>query len=257
MDPTELRRGTDDEQRVAILGRAAALSVVLMMVLSVSAGVAVADDVGATTQQQESNDTYAVTQDDDCIEIAPLSGNESVKSFYDYRTPIADNPYTNTTGQSYSSKGTITLQQPNTSSLFLYEDQTGNLSLVFLHGSVDNASDGGSVTFTITGLPGDGSWAVKDDEYEGEDRYDVWNESDGVHRVDWTWGQGKTDGGAYTGLGDEFEITIEPAFNAEAELFEEYYNGTVEDWSVLSNGQGAVDRTSLSEQSVTISSDGC
>jgi len=71
------------------------------------------------------------------------------------------------------------------------------MSLVFLHGSTDNASDGGAATFTIAGLPDDGNWTVKDDDYEGEHNYDAWREADGVHRVDWTWGESKTDGGAY------------------------------------------------------------
>lgn len=256
MGPTDWRRGTDDEQRATMLGQAATFAVVLVMVLSVSVGAAVADDASSAAQQ-ENNDTYAVVQGSDCSEITPLTGNESVESFYDYRTPIADNPSTNRTGQSFSSKGTIALQRPDSSSLFLYEDRTGNLSLVFLHGSVDNATDGGSATFTITGLPEDGSWAVKDDEYENESNFDVWRQADGVHRVDWTWGTNKTDGGAYAGLGDEFEITIDPAFNTEAALYGEHYNGTVRHWAAISNGQEQFDSTPLTAQPVTISSEGC
>lgn len=257
MGPTDWRRCIDDERRESVLGKATTFAVALAMVLSVSAGVAVADAGSSAAQQQENTDTYAVVQGEDCSEITPLSGNESVESFYDYRTPFADNPSTNRTGESFSSKGTVLLQRPETSNLFLYEDRNGTLSLVFLHGSVDNESDGGSATFTITDLPEDGEWAVKDDEYEGEDNYDVWQESDGVHRVDWTWGEGKTDGGAYSGLDDDFEITIDPAFNTDAELYGEHYNGTVRYWSVISNGQEGADRTPLTAQPITISSDGC
>lgn len=251
---TERRSGTGDERRTRVLGRAAALAVAAVMVLSVTAGVAVAD---GSVAQEEANDTYAVVQGDDCTEIAPLTGNESVKSFYDYRTPFPDNPYTNQTGKSYSSKGTVLLQRPDASRLFLYRSGDGTLSLVFLHGSVDNASDGGSATFTIAGLPEDGSWAVKDDEYDNVTSFDNWGETDGVYRVDWTWDEGKTDGGAYAGLGEEFEITIDPAFNTEAELYGEYYNGTVRYWEALSGNREDPERVPLTAQPVTIRSGGC
>lgn len=250
MGPTARRRGTDSERGATVLSQVAALAVATLLVLSVSAGVAAAD-------QQEMNDTYAVVQGDDCTEISPLIGNESVQSFYDYRTPVADNQYTNRTGQSFSSKGTVLLQRPDSSRLFLYEDRNGTLSLVFLHGSVENGSEAGSASFAISGLPDNGSWAVKDDEYAGQSNYDNWNESDGVHRVDWTWGEDKTDGGAYSGLGDEFEITIDPAFNTEAALYGDHYNGTVRYWAALSGGQADPDRTSLVNRPVTISSGGC
>jgi hypothetical protein len=256
MGPTDRRGRTGDGHSPAVLARTTTLAVVAVMVVSVTAGVATAD-AGAAVQQEDTNDTYAVVQGNDCTEISPLTGNESVTEFYDYRTPYVDNPSTNRTGESFSSKGTINLQRPDASSLFLYEDRTGNLSLVFLHGSVDNDSDGGSATLTITGLPEDGAWAVKDDEYDDETNYDNWRESDGVHRVDWTWGQGKTDGGAYTGLGDEFEITIDPAFNTEAALYGEYYNGAVRYWSALSAEDAAPEQRPLTAQPVTISSGGC
>jgi len=61
--------------------------VVVVAVLGMTASVAAAD-----VQQQETNDTYAVVQGEDCTEISPLYGNESVKSFYDYRTPIPRTP---------------------------------------------------------------------------------------------------------------------------------------------------------------------
>lgn len=256
MGSTDSRRGSDQERRTTTLGQLATLAVVVVSIVGMTAGVAAAD-VQQQVQQQETNDTYAVVQGEDCTEISPLYGNESVKSFYDYRTPIPENPYTNQTGRSYSSKGTLPLQQPDTSNFFLYEDSAGNLSLVFLHGSTDNASDGGSATFTIAGLPEDGNWTVKDDEYEGDHNYDAWREADGVHRVDWTWGEGKTDGGAYTGLGENFTVTIDPAFNTDAELYGQQYDGTVRYWSAISNGQDTIDRTSLTAEQVNITSEGC
>ncbi|SFR94211.1 hypothetical protein SAMN05216559_1473 [Halomicrobium zhouii] len=257
MGSTDSRRGSDYEQRTkTVLGQLATLAVVVVSIVGMTAGVAAAD-VQHQVQQQETNGTYAVVQGEDCTEISPLYGNESVKSFYDYRSPIPENPSTNQTGRSYSSKGTIALQQPDTSSFFLYEDSDGNLSLVFLHGSTGNASDGGAATFTIAGLPEDGNWTVKDDSYDGKHNYDSWREADGVHRVDWTWGESKTDGGAYTGLGEEFTVTIDPAFNTDAELYGQQYNGTIRYWTAISNGQATYDRTSLTAEQVTITSEGC
>ena len=257
MGLTDRYRGNDAENRIAARGRIVALAFAFVMVTAVATGAAVAEAGSPVAQQQGDNGTYSVVQGDDCTEITPLSGNESVKAFYDYRTPLADNPSTNRTGTSFSSKGPIAIQRPNSSRLFLYQDRTGNLSLVFLHGSVDNASDGGSATFTIRGLPEDGSWAVKDDEYDAVSNYDNWSEADGVHRVDWTWGQNKTDGGAYTGLGDEFNVTIDPAFNTDAALYGQHYNGTVWRWSAVSNGGANYEYTPLTAQPVTISSEGC
>lgn len=243
--------GTERSVRVAMT-----LAVALVMVTTAAAGAVAAADTTAS-QQQERNETYAVVQGEYCTEITPLSGNESVKSFYDYRTPFADNPYTNRSGQSYSSEGTASLQRPRTSTLFLYEDGNGTLSLVFLHGSLDGGSDGGAISVTIAGLPDDGSWTVKDDEYAGGDNYDVWQTSDDRHQVDWTWAGNNTDGGAFSGLGDSFTITITPAFNADAELYGDYYDGTVRRWTALSQGANGTERAPLTARRVIVSSEGC
>lgn len=257
MGPINRLRSGDESEHGRTLGRRITVTVVLLLVASVCVGFAAADAVDSSVAQQSNDETYAVEQGDDCYEITPISGNESVKEFYDYRTPYPDNPSTNSTGQSYSSEGTHELQRPNASALFLYEDQTGNLSLVFLHGADENASQGGSVSFAIAGLPDDGTWAVKDDEYDNGHNYDNWTHGSNVDRIDWTWDAGKTDGGAYAGLGDEFDVTIDPAFNEEAALDGEYYNGTVTSWSVLSNGRESPDRIALQNQAVSITSGGC
>jgi len=81
MGSTDSRRGSNHERATSTLGQVATLAVVVVAVLGMTASVAAAD-----VQQQETNDTYAVVQGEDCTEISPLYGNESVKSFYDYRT---------------------------------------------------------------------------------------------------------------------------------------------------------------------------
>ena len=258
MGSPETDRRRNDAWERSPARRIVTIAVVVAMVASTSVGFAAASGPSSAAQEAGNADTYAVEQGGDCFVVTPVTGNESVKSFYDYRTPFPNNPFSNATGQSYSSEGTTDLQRPNTSSLFLYRSPSGNLSLVILHGATDDASAGGAVTFNITGLPEDGAWVVKDDEYQGESNYDNWTSESGTTQVNWTWGAGKTDGGAYAGLGETFTITIDPAFNREAALFGEHYNGTIDNWTVISNGAGAYERRQLDmSQPVTISSGGC
>lgn len=249
MDPGNRRRTSDGWWST---GRAVTVAVALAMVLSVTVGYAAADN---TNQTQHA---YAVEQGDECTEVTPLTGDDPAKAFYDYRTPLSDNPYTNTTGETYSSEGTADLQHPNASHLFLYEDSAGNLTLVFVHGALDNTSAGGAASFNVTDLPTEGNWTVKDDEYEGSNNYDNWTHDDGSARIDWTWDSGRTDGGAYTGLGEEFAVTIDPAFNESAALYGKGYEGTVERWELLSGNRTEPERTNLSlSEPAVVSTGGC
>lgn len=207
--------------------------------------------VGAQEIQQE--ETFAVVQGEECVPIEPITGEESAKTFYDYRIPALEsdeidpeNPYYNASGWSYSSEGTADLQRANESTLFLYEDDEGTLSLVFVHGSVEGPSEGGSLSVTVADLPEDGEWVVKDDEYENGHNYDLWTHGGEYDRIDWTWADNRTDGGVYEGLGEDFTITVYSAFNENATLHERYYTGTVEAWTVLSG-----DRTSPQEVELT------
>ncbi|MBV0925363.1 hypothetical protein KTS45_14245 [Halomicroarcula limicola] len=225
------------------------------------------DDEAASTDGQ-----YAAVQGDQCTVVTPISGNESAVEFYDYRLPeeFADNPYINTTGDAYGSEGTRDLQRANTSIVFLYSDTNGTedtaddtLSLVFVHGNEGNAnSTGGSASLDITQLPANGTWTVRDDEYDGPTSYDVWTVDNETARVDWTWGDAATDGGVYSGLGENFSISVSPAFNDEAVLAGQYYNGTVENWEVLSANASDEDaeptRTALDlSEPMTLSTGGC
>ena len=226
----------------------------VLLVLVIVAWVAIGPGVAAG----QSTGSYSVQQDDRCVAVTPLSGDESVLEFYGYESTFEDNPYTTSIGPGFSSVGTLDLQVPETSLLFLYSDSAGILSLVFVHGSREGGVDGGSASFDVTGLPADGRWAVKDDEYDSPNNEDDWTHGDTTAEIDWTWGRSATDGGAFEGLGDEFNVTIDPAFNGEAELFGQTHDGLVDNWTVLSGDREAPNRTSLDlEENVTVSSEPC
>ncbi|WP_135303924.1 hypothetical protein [Haloarcula amylovorans] len=234
------------------------------------------DDGEEETQTDEAASadaqSYAAVQGGQCTVVTPISGNESALEFYDYRLPeeFSDNPYVNTTGDAYGSEGTTNLQRANTSIVFLYSDTNGTedtaddtLSLVFVHGNEGNAnSTGGSASLDITELPANGTWTVRDDEYDGPTSYDVWTVDNETARVDWTWGDAATDGGVYSGLGENFSVSVSPAFNDDAVLAGQYYNGTVENWEVVSANASDEDaeptRTALDlSEPMTLSTGGC
>jgi len=224
-------------------------------------------------QTTAGNQSYVAVQDGECTPITSFSGNESAVEFYDYRAPFPDNPYINTTGDAFGSEGTIDLQQANTSIVFIYTDTNGTaaeaddtVSLVFVHGNeANNESTGGAATFDIRGLPEDGNWTVKDDEYDGPRSYDNWSADSGDTVADWTWGQAATDGGVYSGLNNSSTVRVQPAFNEDAALYGEFYDGDVEAWQVLSNESTAdnestdtVTRTTLNRnQTLLISAESC
>ncbi|NHN47780.1 hypothetical protein G9464_09245 [Halostella sp. JP-L12] len=214
------------------------------------------DDLGSDddeTRETERDDAeFALEQGDDCVPFAPLPGDDPVEAFYDYRAPFTD-PAAGT----YSSHGTTDLQEGDASVLFLYDGPEG-LSLVVVHGRLDGDSDGGYVTFEMTGLPESGEWVVRDDDYDGQTSYDVWDRDGDEATVSWTWGAGRTDGGAFRGLADLDELTIDPAFNDAAELAGEYNEGEVETWVALSGDADDPDRTELAlDERVTIRRGAC
>ncbi len=117
----------------------------------------------ATTTDADDHRSFAVEQDGDCYPVVPLSGDEPVEAFYEWGLPE----------RSYSSEGTRELQEPETSLLFLYRGPEG-VSLVVVHDAADDGTPGGKVTFEITGVPGNATWAVKDDLYDAETNVDTW-----------------------------------------------------------------------------------
>lgn len=209
---------------------------------------------------------FTATQGDETIEITPIQGDEPVEELYDFRLPDRYDSEANrnaTNGASYpgsgpyyQSVGTEDLQVPETSIMFLYNGPEG-LSFVVVHDK--SGGDGGSATFEITDLDGNGDWVVKDDLYLDDDgtiassNYDRWDTNSNPQTIDWTWGGGGTDGGVYSTLSEDFEFTIDPAFNEESELYEQFYNGTIDEWQVLSGDRNNPDRTTLDmDEEVTV-----
>ena len=224
--------------------------------------------------------TYRIVQGDQAFEVRPIQGAVPAEEFYDYRDPYQsrENP---SWGRSFSSRGTADYQQDSTSILMLYEGPDGvSLIAVHdkYHEDLDDATAGSSVSFQLAGLPNDGEWAMIDDDYgwriDGEEKGDVaqlgadhragaaGNDGEppaGVDaRLSWAWKTGRTDGMAYRGLADEdLSLTIDPAFNENSyhrvgddrrpdeepddpEEGEEY-NGTIDDWQVISATDGGDD----------------
>ncbi|MDS0282124.1 hypothetical protein [Haloarcula onubensis] len=215
--------------------------------------VALVPLTGIVTAQQADAPSYVAVQDGECVPLTSFTGDQSARAFYDYRLPaqFANNPSANATGDAFGSEGTRDLQRANTSVVFLYTDTGGTsaagddtVSLVFVHGAEGNRnSTGGAATFDITGLPADGNWTVRDDDYDDTSSADNWNVTDSRSVVDWVWSGAATDGGVYSGLNADSTVVVRPAFNDAAAL-SNATNGTVERWEALSNGT-TVTRTGL------------
>ena len=215
---------------------------------------------------------FHVRQGDGCVPVTPLSGDQPVHAFYEYTYPRGQfGGLPGSTGTSYSSEGTVDLQRENTSVVFLYDGPEG-LSLVFVHGRVDEEEEerpaaetttGGTVSFEVRGLPEAGQWTVLDDYYtvDGEqaasnyDRYVRGERGDILH---WAYRGGRTDGGAFRGLGDDPDVRIHPAFNEAAGLYEDHDFGTIEAWEVLSGDLGDPERVALAlDEPVRIAAGAC
>jgi chitodextrinase len=210
----------------------------------------------APTAAAQESGTYSFEQGDQCIDVDPIvDENQTVEEFYDYR-----NPYTTPQGDSYSSYGTVPYQEDNTSILMIYEGAEGT-SLVVVHEKYhedDSGTNGSSVTFTVTGIsPGDG-WAVEDDNYNGQD--DEFYHNDSYSEMNWVYADSRTDGGAYRGLGDDFEVDIQPQFNEDAnKRFDGSYGGQIHDWKVVTATDDGFERVPFNslEQNVTITPGHC
>jgi hypothetical protein len=206
---------------------------------------------GGSVAREPAGDGYVLEQGDRCVSITPLSGDETAESFYDYRAPFTD-----PSGQGYSSYGTTDLQRPETSVLFLYDGPDG-LSLIVVHDKYGDDTNGGAVTLRFEGVDG-GEWAIGDDDYDAPSNYDAFERTEDGWRVDWTWGAGRSDGGVYRPLSEAFDVTIRPGFNEGAALYGEYYDGELTDWQVLSGDRDDPDRVSLSlDEPVTVRTGSC
>lgn len=221
-----------------------------------SAGVLASGDEnarrGSARASAQAGGSHGLIQNSECVSLPPVTGELPVEEFYKY-------------GQGstrYSSAGPITaLERERTSRLLLYRGPDDVLSLVMVHGKhhiEDVPEGGGAVSFTFEGLPADGEWAVRDDLYEGPDLFDQWELDGGRTTVHWTWQGGRTDGAVFSGLGDDFSITIEPRFNEEAKLYEQHYEGDVEAWEALGGDQVNPEVVPLvMDEPLVIESNGC
>ncbi len=126
--------------------------------------------------------------------VKPLVGTQSVEDFYAYGTLSSPSNASSNTG----------LEEDDTSILFLYEDASGNVSLVMIHDKASGigTGSGGKVIFGFTGVPGSPtSFRVSDDGGET-----------GTTTSTWQWNNDNTDGGALGFLNADFTITIAPDF---------------------------------------------
>lgn len=200
---------------------------------------------------------YVLRQGDRCVPLHPVSGSEPIEDFYDYRLPeryaSAENGGSDPgNGPYYSSSGTEAVQRPDASVLLLYDGPDG-VSLVVVHDALgESPGGGGSATLEFSGLPTSGRWVVKDDLYRDQEtgevadgNFDRWWIDGSTHVVDWTWGTGATDGGAFRGIGGSLPVTIRPAFNGDATLHGKHYDGTIEAWQAITVEGDARRRVSL------------
>ncbi|WP_265107822.1 PGF-pre-PGF domain-containing protein [Halosolutus halophilus] len=219
--------------------------------------------VASTSSTVQPSDSYVLEQGGECRRIEPLQSGESIEEFYDYRN---HETHPEDVERRYSSHGTTHLQEDDTSILFLHEGTNGT-SLVMVHDRLGGETSGGVVTFDIVGLPSDAEWVVQDDLYDGETNMVEWYRGERYAGASWIWSESRTDGGAIRGgLDDDFAVTIHPAFNEDAEHYDnddlhdpDYFeDGELTEWEALSGSAEDPDRTTLSmDEPVTIRTGTC
>ncbi|ARS90285.1 hypothetical protein [Natrarchaeobaculum aegyptiacum] len=255
---------------------ASALVAALLVVSAVGGVVGIVGiaPVETTAAQTQSTETYVVEHGGACQPIEPLSSAGSVEAFYDYRD---HETHPEDVDRLYSSYGTSHFQESDTSLLFLHEGTDG-VSLVMVHDELEGGSDGGVVTLDLVGTPHDAEWVVRNDNYDGETNQDEFETGDGWASASWAYIVDRTGGGALNGgFGDHFAVTIHPAFNEDADLYdpeieEEFADenvtgqggdvwdgGMIDEWHVLSGDAEDPDRYDLEDldEPVTVRTGSC
>lgn len=200
----------------------------------------------APTAAAQNSETYVVEQGERCIEVDPISGgSQSVEEFYDYRN------------ETYSSHGTKAYQQDDTSQLLVYEGPQGTSLVVVhdrLHDDEADGTNGSSATFTFSGLPDGSDWAIRDDNYGGQD--DSYDFSGSTRTAQWRWDRARTDGAAYRlGTGD-FSVGIDATFNENR--WSGTYHGRIDSWKVVTETGDGIERETLeTDEPVTVSPGTC
>ena len=218
--------------------------------VGLAAGAGATTSASALPTWQSSAETtggFTIRQGDQCIPVEPLSyESDTVADFYAYST------------EDYESHTKTGLEASDVSQLFLYEDPDGRISLAIIHDVAEGSEGtGGAASFSFSGLSADGEWLVRNDDYSGAN--EIWDvssshESDAVH---WSWNKWHSDGGVFGGLGDGFEVTIDPAFNGSARLDPETA-GEITEWQFVSGDPANPDRISLDmSEPLTIQAGAC
>lgn len=243
----------------------------LLRLTGVAAGTGLVGAVGSVAAEDH---PFSLAQGGECIPVRPLTGEEPVEELYRYAYPqnrFDEQPGVD--GTSYSSEGTVDLQEDDTSILFLYDGPDG-LSLVVVHGLYDEEApreaveeaEKRAVSFAFDGMPENGEWVVQDDLLdadgdEGYDNWDRWDVESSLQTVHWVFRHGRTDGGAFRGLAtDDVDVAVDiaPAFNESAGLAEEHDTGVMESWELLSGDIEDPERTALDMgQIATLQSSSC
>jgi len=141
---------------------------------------------------------FEVTQGTTKVAVVPFSGTKTAQDFYDYDS-----------GQSRSRNP---LGEANTAVLFLYREPAGQLYLFFILGKAE-AGTGGNARFTIKNIPIGANFVLKDDSFYFPilpELNDTYTPTNGDYQVMWTWTDGRTDGGVFGPLGEEFDLTVVP-----------------------------------------------
>ncbi|MEE8195179.1 MAG: hypothetical protein V3T91_02035, partial [Candidatus Bipolaricaulota bacterium] len=140
--------------------------------------------------------SYVVRQGGEQVRIEPIKSVLGVVDYYDYDA------------ESFQSAN-LALHETSTIVMFLYEDTTTKmLSLFMLVGGP--AGVGGTARVSMSGVPADAEFLVKDDEF---DFYDTWKLTPPTAIVSWGWSEGKCDGMVLGPLAAEvdLEIVIDPS----------------------------------------------
>jgi PKD repeat protein len=141
---------------------------------------------------------FEVIQGPTKVAVVPFSGAKTARDFYDYDP-----------GQSRSRNP---LAEANTAVLFLYREPAGQLFLFFILGRAE-AGTGGNARFIIRNVPIGANFVLKDDDFYFPlfpELNDTYTPGNGEYRVMWTWTDGRTDGGVFGPLGEEFALTVVP-----------------------------------------------
>lgn len=165
-----------------------------------------ADKPGGAQASGSPDIVYRIEQGAFSQLVAPLEGDQSVVAFYAY-VMESDVPDDVLNGPFAASSARTDLEVSETSLLFLYRDDMGEMSIVVIHDRPEaqlgeTPATGGQVNFTYTGLPATAAKVVGDDPVEGA-----------IPNASWAWVPCCTDGNAVEGgLNGPFAVTITPDF---------------------------------------------